>query len=153
MFVATVIDNGGAICLFVAGIFYAQTLHIHGFDTPVRSVNAPAAVVKVTVSGKGRNRFFISARQTFSGMTAFDKKCLNGKTTPGSNQRSRTTNTATVLLPVSNPYSIPCFEDFMDEATRRFEIEKEAKNKAYAFIADRGLFRDFMRYSRNHDNE
>lgn len=127
MFVATVIGNGGAICLFVAGIFYALSLHIHGSDTPVRSINVPAAVSKVTVSGIGRDRFFVSVQQTFSGMTAFWKKCLNGKITPNSNRS---------------------VHDTSESLYSKFLIEMSAKNKAYAFILSRGLLSEFTEFSR-----
>ena len=58
------------------------------------------------------------------------------------------TSIATIQLPVSNPYSIPCFEGFIDEARKRFEAEKNAKNEAYAFILSRGLLSEFTEYSR-----
>lgn len=99
IFAATVINNGGLLCLFVAGIFYAlpshsdtATLRIQGSDTPARSVNAPAAVVVVTVSGKGRNRFLYSADNKLrTGMTAYNNERLNGDFTPSSNRQAHDT--------------------------------------------------------------
>lgn len=127
MFVATIIPSGRIFCLFVAGIFYALTLHIHGFDTPVWSVNAPTAA-SVIVSGKGRNRLFISDQQTFfrSDMTITEKR-LNGKTTPRSNRPAHDTS--------ESIYS-------------KFLIEKQAKNQAYGYILLQGLLRDYIAYSR-----
>lgn len=98
-FAATVINNGGLLCLFVAGVFYAlpshsdtATLRIQGSDTPARSVNAPAAVVVVTVSGKGRNRFLYSADNKLrTGMTAYNNERLNGDFTPSSNRQAHDT--------------------------------------------------------------
>lgn len=98
-FAATVINNGGLLCLFVAGIFYAlpshsdtATLRIQGSDTPARSVNAPAAVVVVTVSGKGRNRFLYSADNKLrTGMTAYNNERLNGDSVPPSNRQAHDT--------------------------------------------------------------
>ena len=52
----------------------------------------------------------------------------------------------TVTIPCSNPYSIPVFEDFMREAQRRFQIEKDAKNKAYSFILSAGHLSEFDEY-------
>ena len=106
MFVATVIDNGGLSACIVAGIFYALSLHIRGFDTPVWSVNAPTAVVKVTVSGKGRNRFLFPADKHFTGMTAFDKKCLNGKGISLSDDL-KVWRKALALLPQTKPTQFP----------------------------------------------
>lgn len=153
IFVATIILNGGVICLFVAGIFYACATDIHGSDTPVRCVNAPASAVGVIVSGTGRNRFFISGPQTFSKMTN-KEKCLNGENTPNSNRITHETGSATVRLPItSNPYSIPCFADFMAEAQRRFDVERTAKNEAYAFILSNGLLSEFIEFSRAYSGE
>lgn len=55
MFVATIIRNGGLFCLFVAGIFYAQPLHIFG-ATPVSVLNGPTAVSMI-VNGQGADIF------------------------------------------------------------------------------------------------
>ena len=55
---------------------------------------------------------------------------------------------ATIELECSNPYSIPVFEDFVNEIQKRFDVEKNAKNEAYSFIIQMGLidqFRDFVR--------
>ena len=55
---------------------------------------------------------------------------------------------ATIELECSNSYSIPVFEDFVNEIQKRFDVEKNAKNEAYSFIIQMGLidqFRDFVR--------
>lgn len=41
MFVASYIQSGRVFCLFVAGIFYALTLHIHGFVPPCGALMRP----------------------------------------------------------------------------------------------------------------
>ena len=41
MFVASYIQSGGIFCLFVAGIFCALTLHIHGFVPPCGALMRP----------------------------------------------------------------------------------------------------------------
>ena len=54
---------------------------------------------------------------------------------------------ATIEIECSNPYSIPVFEDFVNEIQKRFDVEKNAKNEAYSFIIQMGLmdqFRDFV---------
>ena len=57
IFAATNILKGGIFCLFVAGIFYAQTATIIcGFVPPCWSVNAPTAL-EVLVNGKGETVF------------------------------------------------------------------------------------------------
>ncbi|KAA6335661.1 hypothetical protein EZS27_016134 [termite gut metagenome] len=56
---------------------------------------------------------------------------------------------ATEWLPCSNPYSIPCFEDFIAEAQRRFNVEKNAKDKANAFILSMGLLDEFAQFSKD----
>lgn len=132
MFVATVIDNGGLSACIVAGIFYALSLHIRGFDTPVWSVNAPTAVVKVTVNGKGRNRFLFPADKHFTGMTAFDKKCLNGKSIFRSNRPAPVTGKSYY---------------------HRYLSETRAKNQAYAFILSQGLLSEFILFSRTRKSD
>ncbi|HAQ18420.1 MAG TPA: hypothetical protein DCR40_04200 [Prolixibacteraceae bacterium] len=55
-------------------------------------------------------------------------------------------NTVTVTIPCSNSHSIPVFEDFMAEAQRRFQVECDAKNKAYSFILSTGRLREFEEF-------
>ena len=63
-----------------------------------------------------------------------------------------TKKTATIQLPIqSNEYGIPCIGDFLDEAQRRFDVEKNIKNNLYAFILERGLFNELKEYSQSHD--
>lgn len=61
-------------------------------------------------------------------------------------------STATIRMRCSNPYSIPVFEDFMAECQRRFDTEREAKNKAYYFIMSKGLDEDFREFCKEHDS-
>ena len=132
MFVATIILNGGLFCLFVAGILCALSLHIHGFDTPVWSVNAPTAV-EVIVSGKGRNRFFVFGQQTiFLNDMTITEKCLNGVGVPQSNRKAQHAS--------QSLYS-------------KFIIEKREKNKAYAFILSRGLLSEYSDFCRTYSGE
>ena len=44
MFVASYIQSGRVFCLFVAGIFYALTLHIHGFVPPCGALMRPLPI-------------------------------------------------------------------------------------------------------------
>lgn len=125
MFVASYIQSGRVFCLFVAGIFYALTLHIHGFVPPCGALMRPLPLWCRT-TGKAEP-FFISARQTFSVMSNTREKCLNGKITPRSNRPAHDTS--------ESIYS-------------KFLIEKQAKNQAYGYILSQGLLRDYIAYSR-----
>lgn len=81
MFVASYIQSGGIFCLFVAGIFCALTLHIHGFVPPCGALMRPLPLWCRT-TGKAEP-FFISAQQTFSVMSNTREKCLNREICPG----------------------------------------------------------------------
>ena len=41
---------------------------------------------------------------------------------------------ATITIDVHNEHGIVCFENLLMELFRRFEVEANAKNKAYSFI-------------------
>ena len=125
MFVASYIQSGRIFCLFVAGIFYALTLHIHGFVPPCGALMRPQPLWCRT-TGKAEP-FFISAQQTFSVMSNTREKCLNGENTPWTNRSAHDTS--------ESLYS-------------KFLIEMNAKNKAYAFILSRGLLSEFTEFSR-----
>lgn len=57
---------------------------------------------------------------------------------------------ANVSIECSNPYSIPVFNDFINEIQKRFDVEKNEKNKAYAFIMQMGLMKQFDDFSRHY---
>lgn len=57
---------------------------------------------------------------------------------------------ANVSIECSNPYSIPVFSDFINEIQKRFDVEKNAKDKAYAFIMQMGLMKQFADFSRHY---
>lgn len=125
MFVASYIQSGGIFCLFVAGIFCALTLHIHGFVPPCGALMRPLPLWCRT-TGKAEP-FFISAQQTFSVMSNTREKCLNRENMPWTNRSAHDTS--------ESIYS-------------KFLIEKRAKNQAYGYILSRGLLRDYIEYSR-----
>jgi len=52
-FVTYYILEGRETCQSLTGIFYACTLHIRRFRTPVWSVNAPSSAIVLLDSGKG----------------------------------------------------------------------------------------------------
>lgn len=58
-------------------------------------------------------------------------------------------NTVTVTIPCSNPHSVPVFEDFMAEAQRRYQVEEDAKNKAYSFILSTGQLQKFDNFCKS----
>ena len=63
------------------------------------------------------------------------------------------TSNATLTLQVSNPHSIVCFSDLAVEMQKHFDVEKNAKNKAYAFILSCGLLTQFDEFCRfNHSD-
>lgn len=86
-------------------------------------------------------------------MTKNVKNCGTANHSTRTSTSAHDTSIATIQLPVSNPYSIPCFEDFIDEARRHFEVEMNAKNKAYAFILSRGLLSEFTEFSRAYSGD
>lgn len=45
------------------------------------------------------------------------------------------------------------FSDVIAEVEKRFQIEKDCKNKAYAFITQYGLLEQFQQFSRTFTNE
>jgi hypothetical protein len=66
--------------------------------------------------------------------------------------RAKHTPTVTIQLPIqSNPYGIPCIEDFFAEIQRMCDVEKNIKNNLYSFILERGLFNELKEYSQSHD--
>lgn len=64
----------------------------------------------------------------------------------GARQSNQNGITATITLPVSNPYGIVTFDDLLSEIGRRFNEEKRLKNAAFAFIAANGLRNKFGEY-------
>lgn len=58
--------------------------------------------------------------------------------------RAKSTSIATIKLQCSNPHSIPCFSDVLNECKRRFDEEIALKDKAYSFIVSKGLFKEFI---------
>lgn len=127
IFVATYIRDGRVFCLFVAGIFYAFTLHIYGFDTPVSVLNGPTAVSWCKSAGKVGTAFLFPSNKHFTGMTTPREKCLDRGSTPRTNRSAHDTS---------------------EPIHSKFLIEKRAKNQAYGYILSRGLLRDYIAYSR-----
>ena len=77
---------------------------------------------------------------------------MKNASTPNNSKRTSTsaheTSFAIIQLQVSNPYSIARFDDFLTEASRRFEVEKNAKNRLYSFILSHGLLKDYSEFCR-----
>jgi len=59
------------------------------------------------------------------------------------------TNMITVTIPSENSHGIPVFEDFMAEAQRRFQVECDAKNRAYSFILSTGRLHEFDEFCKS----
>lgn len=79
-----------------------------------------------------------------------NKVAANNSTRNSASGHETATSVATIQLHCSNPYSIPTFEDFLQEVQKRFEIESNAKNKAYHFICANGHLEDFIAFCREH---
>lgn len=152
IFVASYISSRIVFCLLVAGIFYTCATTIQGSVPPCRCLMARLLCWSVGQRERQSPFLFLSNKHFFQ-MSKIPAECLNGKTIPISDRPAHDTSIATIQLPVSNPYSIPCFEDFIDEARKRFDAEKNAKNKAYSFILSRGLLSEFTEYSHDSSDE
>ncbi|KAA6319916.1 hypothetical protein EZS27_030243 [termite gut metagenome] len=77
-----------------------------------------------------------------------DASTVNNSSHTSTSAGTTSGSMATIQLPCSNPYSIPCFEDFIAEAQKAFDIEKNAKGEAYAFIISKGLLDEFIQFSK-----
>ena len=66
MFVASYIQSGRIFCLFVAGIFYALTLHIYGFVPPCRCLMARLPLSRCRTTGKAEPFFYFRPANIFS---------------------------------------------------------------------------------------
>jgi hypothetical protein len=70
-----ILKGRSTACLFiVAGFFYACTILIQRFCTPVWSVNAPTAL-EVISSGKGRTVFYFCPNLNIWDMLITEKQC------------------------------------------------------------------------------
>ncbi|MDR2083406.1 MAG: hypothetical protein LBP67_00190 [Bacteroidales bacterium] len=58
------------------------------------------------------------------------------------------TSFTTIQIECSNAHSIPLFKDYLKVIQEHFDIKKNAKNTAYAFILSKGLFNDFKDFSK-----
>ena len=68
--------------------------------------------------------------------------------------KTKSVQTSKAIIECSNPYGILVFEDLVKEAQAQFDVEKNAKNKAYSFILSKGLlgdFSDFCKMSKSDD--
>ena len=74
---------------------------------------------------------------------------LNGRTPSNRATYDSGTSRATLALQVSNPYGIVCFPDLAAEMQKQYDVEKNAKNKAYSFILSSGLLNRFAEYCRS----
>ena len=62
--------------------------------------------------------------------------------------------TATLTLPIiSNEHGIVRFEDLAAEMQRHFDIEMNAKNEAYHFIASHGYLDEYRKFCKSHQGK
>jgi hypothetical protein len=123
MFVVLNILKGGETRSNTCGYFYAIKFTIQRFCTPVWSVNAPTAL-EVLSNGKGRTVFHFCPQTNISEMLNTEKRCLNGENTPKSNTPTER-NTVTI---------------------EAFNVEKNAKNRSYAFTLNYNLLNAFIKF-------
>lgn len=126
IFVASYISSRIVFCLLVAGIFYARATTIQGSVPPCRCLMARLLCWSVGQRERQSPFLFLSNKHSFQ-MSKNPAECLNGRTIPCSNRRAHDTG--------KSIYS-------------KFQLEKNAKNHAYAFILSRGLLSEFTEFSR-----
>lgn len=139
------------IALIVVAFFIATLGAVICKDKGLSNHNGlPHSCCNLTLASRGAIAFLVFNTSIFHHMPKSVKNCSRAKhsTTTATPNRAKTVSIAAVQLPVSNPYSIPCFEDFIAEASRRFEVECNAKNKAYSFILSNGLLTQFEAFSK-----
>ncbi|MDE6860924.1 MAG: hypothetical protein K2J65_10995 [Duncaniella sp.] len=81
------------------------------------------------------------------------KVAANNSTRNSASSHETATSVATVKLLCDNPHSIPTFDAYIAEVKRRFDIECNAKNRAYAFILEKGLLNEFKQHDKEYRNE
>lgn len=81
------------------------------------------------------------------------KVAVNNSTRYSAARHEKAPSTTLVELNCSNPYSIPTFDAFISETQRLFDVECNAKNKAYAFILSKGLINEFDEFCRTLKNK
>lgn len=131
IFVASYISSRIMFCLLVAGIFYTCATTIQGSVPPCRCLMARLLCWSVGQRERQSPFLFLPVKHSLK-MSKTPAECLNGKGMPNSNRRAHDTS--------KSIYS-------------KFLIEKNAKNKCYAFILSRGLLSEFTEFSRTYQNE
>lgn len=137
------------IALLGAGIFISTLIEHRVLGLPISNGFCTVRSEIVFAEMGDSAALFLYPYFNFSYMAKTMKNCGTANHSTRTSTSAHETSCATVLLPILNPNSIPCFEDFIAEARRRFDIEKNAKNEAYAFIADKGLFPEFRDYTKS----
>lgn len=125
MFALTFIRRGDILPTVISiGLFYALYLTIW-FSTPSWNVNASTVRPCVWKSeGKAEPLFIFSPQTNLSVMTSTEKTCLSG---------NNSTNQATQ----AERHTV---------SIKAFNIEKNAKNRAYAFIFHHQLLESFSEF-------
>ena len=136
MFVMLNIRKGKryACRFFVAGFFYACLVIIYSV-TPVWSINVPTALA--VLSNRSVALLFFAAKTNYSEMLNTEKNCLNGN------------NSTTQATPEGGDTLF--FVHLLSAVQRQVQLETNIKNNLYAFILERGLYRELKEYSSAHD--
>lgn len=74
------------------------------------------------------------------------KVAVKNSTRYSASRHETAKSVALVELTCTNPYSIPTFSSFVSEIQKLFDVECNAKNKAYAFIIAKDLLKEFSEF-------
>ena len=119
MFAVLYILKGGLTALLISGFFISDNI-IYGSEPPCNSV-MELLPLRCIATGKAEPFCIFSPQTNFSKMLYTEKTCLKGK----HSTRQATPNGAKTV------------------SIRKFNIEKNAKNEAYAFILQKDLLNEF----------
>ena len=120
----------------IAGFFYARDSTIYGSVPPCGASMRPLPL-RCKTTGKAEP-FFISAhKQKILKMSYTEKNCLNGN------------NSTTQATPEGGDTLF--FVHLLSAVQRQVQLETNIKNNLYAFILERGLYRELKEYSSAHD--
>ena len=148
IFAAQRIFKRAVVLSIFLGIFYVHT----SYGSSPRAFAVIAAQdcpFRILCSGLEGYRFFYCSH--FYKFNSFLVMQRVKESSPKRNRPIHETDTSNATLPlqVSNPYSIVCFADLATEMQKHFDVEKNAKNKAYAFILSCGLLHRFAEFCRS----
>ena len=146
------------ISIFSVAMFFIATYPAQAVNIGYQILADRCTEKSVVVLGRtgGDSLSFLTNNSIFcTQMPRTTKNCSDAKY---SNVNTRATcesgmSNATLALQVSNPYGIVCFTDLSTEMQKYFDVEMNAKNKAYSYITSKGLLNDFAAWSRENRSD